>query len=915
MPFDPSLSPADWQRIESVFHACADKSPAEQRAILDAECGGNAAIRDAVEALLRADADGDALSATFQRSIASELRTYSDEQSAGLINAQLGPWRIVQLIGHGGMGVVYAGRRADDRFEKKVAIKVLRMGFVTPSDVERFRRERRILANLEHPNIARLIDGGEVMAGGVETPYIVMEFVDGQTITTYCESRQLDIRARIQLFMRVLDAVQYAHQHFVLHRDLTPSNIFVTATHEVKLLDFGIATLISADDGPSPVETRALTPEYSSPEQARGGKLSAATDVFSLGAVLYQLLTGRQPHVFRSSDPLEIIRAISDDPPEPPKVNEDLDNIVLKALQKEPERRYASVAQFADDLTRYLDGRAVLARPDSLAYRAKKFVARNRWAVAGSALFAAAVILGVAGTAYQARRANMRADELRALAGQLLFQVHDSIATLPGATEARSVLVKTSVGALDRLTSDAGDNPEFLLDLAASYERLALLQGGPSANIGALDEAAASYRKAADIYARLPVRVVSQPEVMRKASACWTRLGSVLMNTGHLADAKPAMARAVEFAERARSTSGAPSIELVDALRYSGDLAINSGNSAEALPLYQKASSVMEELVALDPHNADFVRRLAVVSFRAGEAEIGVGALSAGSRRIAQAVARIRALAKSDPKSPTFGREVGIMAMSLANTAGIADHLNLGHPDEALAWARTALDEFTRLATSDPANARGQLDLAQAYALLGAALRESDPGGSLAAYEHMFAILDQLPAATRNSPRNKVLRLRFEREHAAALTRADRSVRSVPSLKRTLAAFQALGADFTDDIGFTLLELARAEDRHGDTTAAMHDLERAITTLTGIVTVTLDARHGLSDALLLQSEWLARDASTCAASGAARDRAIALWRELESNPVSEEIARLQRQAIEAAPRATREPGGRRVTRC
>jgi serine/threonine protein kinase len=306
------------------------------------------------------------------------------------VGRHVGPYRIQKLLGRGGMGAVFLANRDDDQFRKVVALKLLRFETDEPAVLARFRNERQILAALDHPNIAALYDGGSTEEG---LPYIVMEYVAGEMLTTYCDSRALPIPDRLRLFRQVCDAVQYAHQKLIVHRDLKPSNILVTREGVPKLLDFGIAKLLLSPEllGEAAFKTQTgaamMTPEYASPEQIRGEAVSTATDVYSLGAILYEVLTGQLPHPLTLHDPIEMQREICNTDSKPPSalgnaaLKGDLDTIVLSALQRDPARRYRSVEQFSEDIHRYLEKRPVLARPDTIRYRLSRFSARNRWAI------------------------------------------------------------------------------------------------------------------------------------------------------------------------------------------------------------------------------------------------------------------------------------------------------------------------------------------------------------------------------------------------------------------------------------------------------------------------------------------------------------------------------------------------------
>ena len=384
------------ETVEEIFHAALAGDPEQLSAFLDERCAGDEALRGKVEQLLAAHGQADGFIETRIATFASSILTDADDTDL-LIGQRIGHYKVLQRISAGGMGTVYLAERADEQYEKQVAIKLIKRGMDTDSVLRHFRNERQILAGFDHPNIARLLDGGATESG---LPYFVMEYVEGMPIDRYCEDHRLSIAERLKLFREACAAVTYAHRHTVIHRDIKPSNILVTKDGVPKLLDFGIAKILQPGDGAEALATitgfRLMTPEYASPEQVRGEPVSAATDVYSLGVVLYQLLTGQKPYRLKTRTPEEISRAIVEqEPPRPstavaandgssksqapnPKLlRGDLDNIVLLALRKEPERRYPSVEQFSEDIRRHLEAQPVVARKDTLAYRTAKFIRRN----------------------------------------------------------------------------------------------------------------------------------------------------------------------------------------------------------------------------------------------------------------------------------------------------------------------------------------------------------------------------------------------------------------------------------------------------------------------------------------------------------------------------------------------------------
>lgn len=414
------------RQLRALFDAVMDRPEAERRDFLDRATGWDATLRREVDALI---------SASEHTDVSLEMFDFGSTV-APETGQRLGAYEVVRLVGTGGMGAVYEATRADDQYRKRVAIKVVQGGLDSELTLGRFRRERQILAGLEHPNIATLLDGGVTPAGH---PFLVMEFVEGLPITTWCNRRQIGVRERVALFRQVCGAVQHAHKNLVVHRDLKPGNILVTEDGTVKLLDFGIAKLLGDDaaDDAMPLTRgglRPFTPEYASPEQVHGDTLSTASDVYSLGVVLFELLAGRRPHIFASRSLSDIEKAVTTEPvPRPSAVatvsaaqesgerseqrlrrrlRGDLDQIVLMALRQEPARRYASVDALDADLRRYLTGLPIAAQRDRLGYRFRKFVGRNVAVVAASALVLLALVGGVIATSSQAKRA--RAEQVKA---------------------------------------------------------------------------------------------------------------------------------------------------------------------------------------------------------------------------------------------------------------------------------------------------------------------------------------------------------------------------------------------------------------------------------------------------------------------------------------------------------------------
>jgi eukaryotic-like serine/threonine-protein kinase len=474
----PAFTPAEWSRIETILDEVLEIEPPARAEALDRACAGDAILRAHVERLLAADTDAAQFLETpamvYAAGIVSGAASEIDADEQEQPGDRIGPYGLIREIGRGGMGRVFLANRADGQFEQLVALKLVRHGPYGGEILGRFLRERQILARLHHPNIARLLDGG-VSADG--RPYFAMEYVEGEPITAYCDGRSLDVSRRLALFALVCDAVQYAHQNLVVHRDLKPSNTMVTAEGQVKLLDFGIAKVLQPDEGDDQNGAEAtltrlgsgpMTPEYAAPEQVRGEAVTTATDVYALGALAYELLTGRGPHRLSSLTAAEVERAVTERDIARPssavsrtmlragggkdgekrgelapeaiarargtdrrrlrrELRGDLDTIVMTALQKDPARRYVSVGALLEDVRRYQSGLPIAARRDSVGYRASKFVRRHAIGVTATALVLLSLVGGFIGMAWQARVASREAAKAREVSRFLssLFEVAD----------------------------------------------------------------------------------------------------------------------------------------------------------------------------------------------------------------------------------------------------------------------------------------------------------------------------------------------------------------------------------------------------------------------------------------------------------------------------------------------------------
>jgi non-specific serine/threonine protein kinase/serine/threonine-protein kinase len=670
------------------------------------------------------------------------------------------------------MGTVYLGVRDDDAFQKRVAIKILKRGLDTDSIVRRFRHERQILASLEHPNIAGLLDGGSTADG---RPYFAMEYVAGQPIVDYCDTHRLDTNARLKLFRQVCTAVQYAHQNLIIHRDIKPANVLVAVDGTPKLLDFGIAKLLNPELAghtlaPTVPGLQLMTPEYASPEQVRGDAVTTATDVYSLGVLLYELLAGRLPYRLTSRVPADIVRVVCESEPLRPstaitsvdpdptgdavtridphhvstassksdrrvtvdvdrlrrQLAGDLDNIILKALSKEPKRRYASVDQFSEDVRRHLAGLPVIARKDTWGYRTTKFVRRNRAIVGAAAITFAVLVAGIIGTTWQARaaraeraRAEQRFGDVRQLANAFLFEFHDSIADLEGSTPARKLVVTKGLEYLDKLAQDASDRTDLRREVAAAYIKVGDVQGRPfTPNLGDTAGALASYRKAAALYESITGEAARDKALGRGLALAYTRLSDVLTAAGDtaasLSFAQKSLAIEREISSDATDTPEARRA-LVASYTRVGDMLAATGNITGALEQRRTALAIMESVLAAAPDDVANIRQLGVAYQKLGNTlgnpnAPNIGDHAGGLAALERSAEIFRDASARYPSNAMFRRN---HAVAESNAADIL--FAMKRVDEALMRERRSLSVYEAQAKADPTNAAAQNDLAIGY--------------------------------------------------------------------------------------------------------------------------------------------------------------------------------------------------------
>jgi serine/threonine protein kinase/tetratricopeptide (TPR) repeat protein len=756
------------ERIADIVESALECDLSERAEFFEKACRDDVDLRKEVESLLGFEGKA----TDFIEKPAYEIAAETIVDPGGELKAgeQLKEYKILSLIGEGGMGEVYLAE--DTKLGRKVAIKLLKFGLGTTNIIRRFQQEERILAGLSHTHIAQL-HGGAVTPAGL--PYFVMEYVDGARLDDYCRHLQLSIPQRLTLFRKICAAVSYAHQNLVIHRDIKPANVRVTPDGEPKLLDFGIAKLLDAETSTVGEATMTfaavMTPDYASPEQVRGENMTTASDVYSLGVVLYELLTGKRPFRIKTRNPNEIVRAITEQEPVRPStavvkddrnstseirdsklLKGDLDNIVLKALRKEPIRRYGSVAQFSDDVRRYLEGRPVTARKDTFNYRAAKFVKRNKIPVTAAALLFLTLIGGIFATALEARRAHQqraraekRFNDVRRLANSLMFEIDDSVKDLQGSAPTRRLIVSRALEYLDSLASEASDNPGLQRELATAYEKIGDIQGNQYvANLGDADGALASYRKALAIRERF-ASAVGTLDAKMELGRSYRAMGDIMEQKGDVADSMENYRRSkATFEELAAANPKEFSVqdELARAYETLGDgLSRSSNSTGERLKSYQTALSIRQQLLAEKPSDQNLRRSVAVTLLKVGAAD---DAKKAGSvENIKRGIEILEGLSAENPDNERARRDVGFAYHQLGNTLAEA-----GDYQAALESQRKAFAIRQRIAAEDPKNAQASLDLADAYGdLCGALIATGASVEALGQAQQALSILQHLSAA------------------------------------------------------------------------------------------------------------------------------------------------------------------------
>ena len=717
-------------RAEELFHEVADLSEQARLQYFDTH-GVDALTRKEVEALLSFDSpSGITLEDNIHHVVQRALAHYESK------DMRCGPYSLRDLLGRGGMGSVYSAERVDGEVAQRVAVKLLRPGMDEPSLRQLFLAERQILAALSHPNIARLLDAGHREDG---QPYLVMEYVDGQAIDVFAAGQS--VRQKIVLLRKVCAAVGYLHHNLVIHRDLKPANILITAEGEPKLLDFGIAKILDSAGDPTVTGVRLFTPDYASPEQVTGEQVTTATDIYSLGAVLYKLLTGASPHRSESDSYHGLALAISEGKITPPSklvpsLDADLAIVLMKALRREPQERYATVEQFSEDLENYLTLRPIHARTGDTFYKTRKFLRRHWLPVGAAALAIMGLSAGVLVANQQRAIAQRRFVEVRQLANKL-FDIDAAVRQLPGSTKSRQLIVDTSLDYLRRLSEDAETEPELALEVGNAYMRVARVQGVPiSPNLGQMGQAEQSLQKAQKlIQGVIAAEPANRTALLRSAQIAHDRMLMARFNGRHeeaLAFARKSAEWLEKFHPGTADKTEAPAI-LVTYLNVASQEML-AGEYDEALSLCRRAAETARLF--------NSTRYLGTYLWVSADVFRKQGNLDAALKDIRESV---RILKPTD-ESAALGLRMnfGLALIHEAKILGENNAITLGDSQQAASIFEEAFNIADKLVHQDrdDQNARGLL--ASAGIPLADLLRETGAERSLAIYDHVIGHMAEI---------------------------------------------------------------------------------------------------------------------------------------------------------------------------
>ena len=733
---DATLATTMDPQVRLLFHELADLPQEERQRVLD-ERRIAPELRAELESLLSFDSE-DARHLTACVSDAAEEVLQS---AAGRDLPACGAYRLVRLLGRGGMGAVYLGERTDGEIQQTVAVKLLRADGCRPGWRDRFLRERQLLASLNHPSIVRVMDAGHTGDG---QPYLVMEYVEGVSIDV--RAATMDVRERLLLFLGVCEGVSHAHRHLIIHRDLKPSNLLVDKSGQAKVLDFGIARILDDTGDATQTVERLLTPNYASPEQLRGASQTTATDIYSLGAVLYKILTGRSPHESEShtSQAVEIVAGIREIPAPTrlnPKLPADVDYILGKTLRIEPEERYASVDALANDIRALLESRAIEARSGNAWYRTRKFVRRYRIPVAATVLVIASLAAGLYIANRQRLIAERRFSQLRQLAHQVLFDVDPALESLRGSIDARKKLLSTSTQYLAGLGADAAQDKQLALEVAESYIQVARIQGVPAwNNLGQYAEAVETLKKAETFLAPVLAADPDNRNVLWLSASAAHDLATAADGAGRPDEVIAGAAKVRESFDHLASLGNLTRKEINGATYMYANLA----DHFIQLHRFEDAARYARAGVEISRSNTTVPGPRAQAFSELSTALMDLGDLPGALDAIREARRQVAKL-RHDEGDTLYTRGMIVVVHAQEGLLLGGDGVGLNRPLEAAATLREPLEFLEQLVRNDSKSYHELYFLGEVGRRLGDALRGSDPKQALTVYDHALMQIREIP--------------------------------------------------------------------------------------------------------------------------------------------------------------------------
>ncbi len=861
----------NWKKVKVLLDEVLKLEAVERRNYLE-QSGASAEIRAEVESLLAFENESEDL---MRLSAVEFSKDFFDEAENALLGKNIGAYRIIGELGYGGMGAVYLAERADGKFEQRVALKLLKREMNTSALRRRFQQEREILASLEHPHIARLLDAGQT---DDKIPFLAMEYVEGLPIDEYCSDHDLDLNERLDLFRKVCSAVNFAHRNLVVHRDLKPSNILVNEEGIPKLLDFGISKILPAEyeqlNSATVTRLGVMTPSYASPEQLQNKSVTTATDIYSLGVILYELLTNHRPFEAKEGDLKEIYKAVLENEPErpssvvnrplrigksltaeqkeqltegktrntnPKSLSGDLDNIVLKALRKEPERRYSSAENLAEDIHRHQRGLPVTARPNTFAYRAEKFFKRNKAGVIGGILIILAIAVGIVATLWQARiaqaervKAEKRFSDVRKLANSYLFDVYPEIENLEGSLKAREKIITNALQYLDSLSNEASNDLELQGELATAYEKVGDVLGAMNnSSLGNVQAGLDSYEKAGKLREAVLAANPANLEAKEKLANNYYVVARTLWNNSQTAQAEAAFEKALKVRRElvaAQPDSVVMQNRLAVLLIDYGAIPVFNSQTEKAVVLFDEAYQIVERLRQKDPENPDFKKTLTRLLRISSKAKGSLGDFEGGIRGLTQAVEVSNELAKQFPNDFRVQRSVW-----LTNTIFCELYIDKQDGQKAVETCQPTIDFPKAALEKEPENGVVAFDLAISRFNLSRAFRLAEKyPQTIEEAEKAISVMSEM---SKKSPAD----LEYKRNLAIYETEIARTYLKLKQPDKVIAALQNViqilipiaEADQATptiryDLGMAYRLSAEAHYQKGDKAKAVELMDKAI---------------------------------------------------------------------------------------